>query len=154
MTKEAAMEILAEYAETAEALLQKEYGSDYTKDTIIKLADTLIELDQQSGDDAEAATIREHAFSNEIEKISGEAGFLEEGIKNVKSFARNLGGGDVGKIEKKLGGSISKSKRKGLTGELNAAKDTVKKSRMYAGVGAAGLVGAGALGAGMSGGDK
>jgi hypothetical protein len=60
-----AQELAAEYVKVAEALLQEEYKTDYTPADVEKLAEKLIELDE------------EVAISKEAEAIVG-AGFVQE----------------------------------------------------------------------------
>jgi len=158
MTKEAAEQMIGEYVKVAETLLKQEYGDDYTADTIEKLASELISIDQEAANNAEIAMIRQHAFTDELSKIAGKAGVLESGMKSVSNWGKKLMGGGVDKLEARVG-KMTKAqgkttKGKNLLGQLTAEKDSVRKTRIYTGVGAAGAIGAGALGASMSGNDK
>ena len=160
MTKEAAQEIIGEYVKTAEALLKQEYGDNYTSSTIEKLADTLIQLDQDAAMSKEASLIKEHAFDDELEKIG--ADMIGKAVKTIssgfKKYKSGLTGSGVEKLENRIG-NLGKRKAdrvlaKTLRGKAKTEGERVFKTRLYTGVGAAGVAGAGALGAGMSGGDR
>lgn len=153
MTKEAARELIGEYVKTAEALLKKEFGEDYTPSTIEKLADTLISLDQEAATQTEANMIRQHAFESEVEKLA--AVNLSKTIKSIKgavtgavSAAKktgmNIGTGLTGSKLNKMQVSLKGKKgatRSALVGRISDEKARVFKTRLLTG-GAVAAVGA------------
>lgn len=150
MTKEAAEQLIGEYVKTAEALLAQEFGDNYTADTIEKLADTLIGLDQEAAMNTEIAMIRRHAFDDELSKS---AGVVKEISKAFKTFGSGLSGSGKLKLQEKYEGlrkNVNPATRKALKSALKAETERVDKTRLYTGLGAAGAVGAAGIGASMS----
>jgi hypothetical protein len=69
------MEVLSKYAELADNLLTEEYGNNYAKDDVVKLAQLMINHDVEVEDQMqkvaelhEAGTIMAHAFREELNR--------------------------------------------------------------------------------------
>jgi len=118
-----AKEIVEEYVKVAEALLQEEYKTDYTSTDVEKLAEQLMDMEQESAFEKEAEVIVGAAFIDEFVKegIDKEAaGKMWEGVKGGTSkllnFLKQQGLNAVGK------GEVGAMRGKAKDFAANAAK--------------------------------
>jgi hypothetical protein len=69
MSDTATKAVLEEYVKIAEAVLEKEYGANYTPETLEKFAMILIESDRISALEKEAESVIYRSFADELKNL-------------------------------------------------------------------------------------
>lgn len=61
--------VIEDYVKTAEAVLTKEYGNDFTPETLEKFAMILIESDRKNALEKEAESVIYRSFADELKDL-------------------------------------------------------------------------------------